>query len=204
MSLSICWFIFMSRFLDIVIFLDQSPFAPPCVPILDEGTLLSRFFCCTLGWPPQTSYFHYTVAKIGPAKGLDAAPQGRPGKAIFFYSTCAFLQWWLSFIMRHCHYHTTLSSSIVFFWLCLSQWQTVCPRQVQKWSAHDLNECKRICTGKCQAVQWVPSSHLCELWNVPVVHSMSQQGAECYAKSADATKISDALMPKERSVRKPP
>lgn len=137
MSLSICWFIFMSRFLDIVIFLDQSPFAPPCVPILDEGTLLSRFFCCTLGWPPQTSYFHYTVAKIGPAKGLDAAPQGRPGKAIFFYSTCAFLQWWLSFIMRHCHYHTTLSSSIVFFWAvslpmtnCLSSSgpEMVCPR----------------------------------------------------------------------------
>lgn len=71
------------------------------------------------------------------------------------------------------------------------------PGQVQKWSAHDLNECKRICTGKCQAVQWVPSSHLCELWNVPVVHSMSQQGAECYAKKTDATKMSDALMPKD-------
>ena len=82
---------------------------------------------------------------------------------------------------------------------CVSPNDFVCPScQVQKWSAHDLNECKRICTGKCQAVQWVPSSHLCELWNVPVVHSMSQQGAECYAKKTDATKMSDALMPKER------
>lgn len=98
----------------------------------------------------------------------------------------------------HCHYHTTLSISIVFLGGCVSPNDFVCPScQVQKWSAHDLNECKRICTGKCQAVQWVSSSHLCELWNVPVVHSMSQQGAECYAKSSDATKISDALMPKE-------
>ena len=69
-------------------------------------------------------------------------------------------------------------------------------RQAQKWSAKDLNECKQICTGNCQAVQWVPGTHLCELWNVPVLHTMPEEGAQCYAKNA-ATKM-DALMPQER------
>eukprot|EP00438_Fugacium_kawagutii_P009873 Skav210664 [mRNA] locus=scaffold697:66360:77195:+ [translate_table: standard] len=69
-------------------------------------------------------------------------------------------------------------------------------KQVEKWSADSLEQCKQICSGKCQAIQWVESTHLCELWNVPVVHTMAEQGAQCYANSADATQIS-ALMPKD-------
>lgn len=71
------------------------------------------------------------------------------------------------------------------------------PGQVEKWSADDLDQCKSICTGKCQAVQWVPATHLCELWNVPVMHTLSMTGAECYAKSVDGTQMSDELMPKD-------
>ena len=73
--------------------------------------------------------------------------------------------------------------------------------QVEKWSADNLDQCKSICTGKCQAVQWVPATHLCELWNVPVMHTLSLKGAECYAKSVDGTQMSDELMPKDVFVK---
>ena len=72
----------------------------------------------------------------------------------------------------------------------------------EKWSVKDLEQCKSLCTGMCQAIQWVPTAHHCELLKVPVVHTMKRPGIECYARKVDPSKMS-AMMPKEISCLRP-
>ncbi|CAJ1328727.1 unnamed protein product [Effrenium voratum] len=60
------------------------------------------------------------------------------------------------------------------------------------WTAKDLAQCKSIC-GDCTAVQYEAETSSCRLWKVPVVHTIKQQGSECYAKAADTNALTDML-----------
>ena len=62
-------------------------------------------------------------------------------------------------------------------------WEVGPDKAVEGWSADNLDQCKEICTGPCQAIQYVAARKICRLWNVPVLHSVSMPGSECYVKS---------------------
>ena len=65
-------------------------------------------------------------------------------------------------------------------------WEAGPNKAVEGWTADSLEQCKGICTGSCQAIQYVSARNICRVWNVPVLHSVSMPGSECYVKAASA------------------
>ncbi|CAE8671921.1 unnamed protein product, partial [Polarella glacialis] len=67
-------------------------------------------------------------------------------------------------------------------------------RTYNVWTAENLGQCKGLCTGSCQGVEYHGSGKYCEVWFGQVLFSANASGYECYARGDQSQAAKLALL----------